>query len=84
LDGALGTTLGLILGAVVSSTNDEPEVETAEEVNSDLGEVCGKHLQETDPDYWNNDLTDEQRAGYNENRNQQWQNYLLKENDDNP
>jgi len=80
LDGAIGTTVGLLVGTALSSSDHEPvnkvtDYATGEEV-SEMEEAIGEHLSDSEPDYWNNDLTDAQREGYNQQYQAQWQQYL--------
>lgn len=81
LDGAVITTLGTIATAIgIDLFSEDEGSEGAEGTDGQTGEMdaaCGEHLSQTAPDYWNNDLTDEQRQGYNEERSSQWQQYLL-------
>lgn len=85
LDGAVITTIGTIAAAIgldlgLDSPSENAGNEGAEITDADISEmdaVCGEHLSQTDPEYWNNGLTDEQRQGYNDNRNEAWQRYLL-------
>ena len=79
-DGALlatGVYIATALGINVFADNQDSE--EAEEVTEEMGEmdaVVGEHLLQTDPEYWDS-LTDEQREGYNAERDKQWQEHLL-------
>jgi hypothetical protein len=44
----------------------------------EMNSVCGEHLSGTDPEYWGK-LSDEQKQGYNEQRNKQFQAYQMKQ-----
>jgi len=49
---------------------------------SEIDSVCGEHLSKTDPDYWNDDLSNKQRNGYNKRRNTRFQEYQRKKSDE--
>lgn len=76
--GTLGGALGFDLGFGTLSENEGSDgAEMTDSEQSEMNAVCGEHKSQTDPEYWNNGLDDEQRQGYNEERNRQWQQYLL-------
>jgi hypothetical protein len=73
--------VGTIVTSLIYDDDDvgSNEVTDNEEVAAgEMDKVCGKHLKEIDPEYWyGNEMNDDQRDKYNENRNIQWQDYLL-------
>jgi hypothetical protein len=62
-----------------STTKSKDESLSESEPQSEMDEVCGKHLKDKDPEYWNNELSEEQRTKYQENRNAQWKKSITKD-----
>lgn len=83
---AVAVGVGMFMAYVIETQDSDPvnEIEdyaTGDEVG-EMEEAIGPHLSDSDPDHWNNDLSEEQREAYNQRYTEQWQQHLLERNDE--